>query len=482
MTVGAALVGTWTRRSVIAAGTAAMAAIAATACGPGASESGAPAGGGEKQPVKIAYWNRWGGSSQAPEEAVIANFQQKFPHITVQALEETQIAGEGRGDREKFIAALAAGAPPETIKIDRFMMGSHGAKATTTLLDDLVKRDKLDMKKFFPATVEEALYPPGPGGKITGLPWNTDDRALIFNRKHFMEAGLDPSKPPKTWEEAQEMGQKLTKMEGGRLIRAGWLAWGLGANSPTNWGLGWQWAAGGQFLKPGPDGKPNRKAAFNDDKARRVLEYVKDNYERVLGGYPAYEEWRSRLGPREQGGWYNDAVSMAIHGSWVVGEFKLYGPSVDWGAAPVPRPRGLEGTPVTWAGGFALAIPTGVKGPGADAAWEFLKYYCFGKEAQLLFGSRTGQMPALMEAAEDPAYRDSDPRMSVFVDVMKHARYRDVTPAGDEVWSTTTDRPFAIGGWAQRLMDGKMSISDILTESENHVNRTLDQAWAQAGG
>ena len=56
------------------------------------------------------------------------------------------------------------------IKIDRFKMGGHGAKRTTTILDDLIKRDKVDVKKFFPATVEEVLYPPGPGGKITASP------------------------------------------------------------------------------------------------------------------------------------------------------------------------------------------------------------------------------------------------------------------------------------------------------------------------
>jgi multiple sugar transport system substrate-binding protein len=460
------------RRAVFAAGAVAFVA----ACNP-AGGGGAPAGGGQKKPVTIAYWNKWGGTSQEPEDAVIANFQQKFPNVTVQGLEDAQIAGEGRGDREKFIAALAAGSPPETIKIDRFMMGGHGAKATTTILDDLVKRDKLEMKKFYPATVEEVLYPPGQGGKITGLPWNTDDRALIYNKQHFTEAGLDPSKPPRTWEEAQDVGVKLTKLDGGRLVRAGWVAWG--AN--TNWSIGWHWSAGGQFLKPGLDGKPNRKAAFNDDKARRVLEHVKDNFDRVLGGFAAYDEWRQRWGPREQGAWFNDGISMGVHGSWSVGDFMRYGPKVDWGVAPAPRPKGLEGTPVTWAGGFALAIPSGIKGEAAEAAWEFLKYYCYGKESQLLFGSRTGQMPALVEAAEDPAFKDSDPHMPVFVEVMKQAKIRDVTPAGDDVWFTTRDRPFAIFGWADRLAEGKMSIADIVSESEKHVNQTLDEAWARAG-
>ena len=80
------------------------------ACGPIGAQPAAQ--GGAKKPVTINYWVKWGGTSEEPENAVITNFQQKFPHVTVVGTEDTQIAGTGRGDREKFIAALAAGVPP----------------------------------------------------------------------------------------------------------------------------------------------------------------------------------------------------------------------------------------------------------------------------------------------------------------------------------------------------------------------------------
>src|SRR5687768_6471531 len=152
------------------------------------------------------------------------------------------------------------------------------------------------------------------------------------------------------------MGKKLTKVEGARLLRPGYVAWG--AN--TNWSIGLHWAAGGQWLKPGPDGKANRKAAFNDAKGRAMLEHVKATVDQIFGSFQAYEEWRMRWGPREQGAWFNDGISMGVTGSWEIGNFKLYGQHVDYGVAPAPRPRGMEATPTTWAGGFALAIPTGI--------------------------------------------------------------------------------------------------------------------------
>lgn len=448
---------------------------AMSACGPAAP--GSPPT-GTKQKITIQYWNKWGGSSKVPEEAVIALFQERFPHITVEGLEDAQIGGEGRGDREKFFTALAANTPPEAIKIDRFMMGGHGARRTTEVLDDRIKRDKIDMKKFFSATVDEVLYPPGPGGKITALPWNTDDRALYYNKKHFVEAGLDPNKPPRTWEEAQDMGIRLSQRDATGLKRAGFVAWG--AN--TNWSIGWHWSAGGQWLKAGPDARANRRAAFNDDRGVRMLQYALDNVNKVLGGFADYEQWRMRWGPREQSAWFNDGISMGVTGVWELGNFRTYGAHVDFGVTPAPRPRGMEGTTTTWAGGFALAVPVGMKKEHADAGWEFVKFYCYTKEPQLLFGSRTGQMPALMEAAEDKAYKESDPRMPVFVDLMKNAKIRDVTPAGDDVWFCTRDRRHSIFCLNDRVYNGEFSVKDALAEAEKHVNRTLDEAWAKAGG
>ena len=90
-----------TRRAALLSGSAGVAGALGAACAPGGGESGAPAAGGQKAPVKIAYWGKWTGSSQEPEEAVIAAFQQKLPHITVEALDEQPGRRPGRpGPRE----------------------------------------------------------------------------------------------------------------------------------------------------------------------------------------------------------------------------------------------------------------------------------------------------------------------------------------------------------------------------------------------
>jgi sn-glycerol 3-phosphate transport system substrate-binding protein len=48
-------------------------------------------------------------------------------------------------------------------------------------------------------------------GKMLSFPWNTSTAALYYNKNAFRTAGLDPDKPPKTWEELEEMSKTLVE-------------------------------------------------------------------------------------------------------------------------------------------------------------------------------------------------------------------------------------------------------------------------------
>lgn len=68
-------------------------------------------------------------------------------------------------------------------------------------------------KKFDPDVYIDAVrnfYSTG-DGKMLSLPWNASTGILFYNKNAFTKAGLDPEKPPKTWEEMELMGVKLVK-------------------------------------------------------------------------------------------------------------------------------------------------------------------------------------------------------------------------------------------------------------------------------
>ncbi|MDH2424937.1 extracellular solute-binding protein [Sphaerisporangium sp. TRM90804] len=104
------------------------------------------------------------------------------------------------------------------------------------------------------------------GEKVYGLPRTNYSTGLVYNRKLFTQAGLDPDAPPKTWAEVQEAAKKIAGLGAGYV--------GFGEYSAGNTG-GWHFTSslygrGGEVVSP--DGKT---AAFNSPQGKAVLENLK---------------------------------------------------------------------------------------------------------------------------------------------------------------------------------------------------------------
>jgi ABC-type glycerol-3-phosphate transport system substrate-binding protein len=104
------------------------------------------------------------------------------------------------------------------------------------------------------------------GDKTYGLPRNNYNMGLVYNRKLFTQAGLNPDAPPKTWAEVHEAAKKIAALGPGYT--------GFGEYSAGNTG-GWHFAAslyarGGSMVSE--DGK---SATFNSPEGKAVLENLK---------------------------------------------------------------------------------------------------------------------------------------------------------------------------------------------------------------
>src|SRR3984957_20142002 len=63
------------------------------------------------------------------------------------------------------------------------------------------------------------------GGKLYAVPMDLASISMYYRKDFFREAGLDPEKPPKSWDEVAEMGKALMRKDAnGTVTRAGW-AW-----------------------------------------------------------------------------------------------------------------------------------------------------------------------------------------------------------------------------------------------------------------
>jgi ABC-type glycerol-3-phosphate transport system substrate-binding protein len=104
------------------------------------------------------------------------------------------------------------------------------------------------------------------GDKVYGLPRTNYSTGLVYNRKLFTQAGLNPDTPPTTWAEVQAAAKKIAAIGPGYV--------GYGEYSAGNTG-GWHFTSalygrGGEVV--GPDGKT---AAFNSPQGKAVLDNLK---------------------------------------------------------------------------------------------------------------------------------------------------------------------------------------------------------------
>lgn len=146
----------------------------------------------------------------------------------------------------KTRAAIKAGRPPAAVIMSANFVTQYVINDEVEPFDSLIEADgkapKAFMADFWPALLGNAMV----NGKVYGVPFHNSTPLLYYNVKHFEEAGLDPNKPPQTWEELADAAKKLTKREGGKITR-------YGIMSPSGYDfLGWMMTAltmsnGGQY-------------------------------------------------------------------------------------------------------------------------------------------------------------------------------------------------------------------------------------------
>ena len=108
---------------------------------------------------------------------------------------------------DKLLVALMGGVAPDVVLLDRWLTSSFAAQGALVALDPYIARDGVNPDDYFPATWEEATY----RGTSYGIPFNTDTRALLYHASMFAEAGLDPDRPPSTWDDLWEITPRLSR-------------------------------------------------------------------------------------------------------------------------------------------------------------------------------------------------------------------------------------------------------------------------------
>jgi sn-glycerol 3-phosphate transport system substrate-binding protein len=168
--------------------------------------SGAAAGQGVVE-VPFFYPVAVGGPITKIVDGFAADFEKENPGIKLRPI----YSGSYQESIAKALTAVKSGDPPVTsilLSTDMYTLIDEDAIVP---FDDLVKtaEDRAWLKSFYPAFMENSQT----GGKTWGIPFQRSTIVLYYNKEAFKEAGLDPNRPPGTWQEMTEYAQKLTKRD-----------------------------------------------------------------------------------------------------------------------------------------------------------------------------------------------------------------------------------------------------------------------------
>jgi ABC-type glycerol-3-phosphate transport system substrate-binding protein len=185
---------------------------------------------------------------------------------------------------------------------------------------------------------------------------------LVYNRALFQKAGLDPNKPPATWDEVRDDAKKIATLGNG--IN------GYGDYSKNNTG-GWHFTAemytrGGDVATQDADGKWT--AAFNNDTGKAVLQQLHDMrfVDRSMGERQLLE-WADLLQQMGAGklGMY---LATADNIPTIVAQYK--GKTEDYGFGPVPGGQGALGG----GGGYMFSPKSSPAQIKAAMAWVLFRH------------------------------------------------------------------------------------------------------------
>jgi ABC-type glycerol-3-phosphate transport system substrate-binding protein len=191
-------------------------------------------------------------------DARVKEFEKANPNITVKS-EEYQWTGP------TFSTQLAGGTLPDVFNVpftDSKALLQNGQLADiTTEVKALPYADKFN--KTVLSVAEDA-------GKIYGIPYGPYAMGLSYNRTLFEKAGLDPNKPPTTWDEIRADAKIISEKVPGV---AGYMQMTKGNTG------GWilttaTYARGGRIESTDSSGKTTVKA--NNPQTKAALQFLKD--------------------------------------------------------------------------------------------------------------------------------------------------------------------------------------------------------------
>ncbi|EIV91664.1 ABC transporter substrate-binding protein [Frankia sp. QA3] len=316
---------------------------------------------------------------------LIGKFEKAHPNIDVTPQKPQGSSPNPATDTVSSLQSqIAAGSPPDVVQLgfSDLDFSIHSLKVKP--LDDLVGKDAVQ------ANFDGAKHPFAPtartlanwDGKTYGVPFVFSTPVLYYNASIFAEAGLDPAKPPKTWDEAQQYARTIVDKTNRD---------GLYLDCLTKIAKDWCFQSlvrsnGGRVVSE------NRSTlTYAQPPAVEVLQkaqgWVKDGLTPVLGQKQAYESFaRGDIGMFLE--------TSAIQGTFVKGSKGKW----DLKAAEMPSFGSKPTVPTNSGASLFILSDDPAK---QRAGWELIKFLT-SEDAYKTISTKIGYLPLRTGLVDDP--------------------------------------------------------------------------------
>ncbi|MBW2042266.1 MAG: ABC transporter substrate-binding protein [Deltaproteobacteria bacterium] len=288
---------------------------------------------------------------------MVENFEKVNPDIDI----EPVYAGNYNQTMQKVQTAVLGGNPPDIAVVEISELFSLLQMDAIIPLDKYIEQEggQNFLNDYYKGFLGNAY---GRDGKIYGFPFQRSTPILYWNKDMFKAAGdklkaagLDPNRPPETWDELVKYAEILTIREGnqtkqyGLIIPGGWNDWIFEAFARQN---------GSQLIK-----EDGLTVTFNSPENLEALKlWVKLMQD--LKVCPVLRPWN--ITPDD---FIGQVTAMMYYSTGGMAKIRKTA-QFNWGAAFQPK-RKQYGTPV---GGGDFHIFKGIPKENQDAAWNFAKF------------------------------------------------------------------------------------------------------------
>lgn len=370
---------------------------------------GSSADGDSGNRVTVAFWHSFTQSTRPALEKLIERFHEEHPDVRIDA----QYIPTGDALSQKLITAVQSGSAPDIswihshyledlVKADAVYEMSHFMTGSNPLSDE-------DFADIYPALIEYASWQ----GTLYSLPMEATNLGIIYNKTLFEEAGLDPERPPQTWEELREFSRQLSKDENGdgRYERIGFFVPAVPSSGPQGAYMMWQWTpflwqAGGYLVD-----EAQTEILWDQEAGEKALSLWKSIY--------LIQNQRTFTSEDPLTVMASQQIAMMLDGPWNLPRYPALFSRFDWGVAMLPEGPEKRATVVA---GEYLAIFKQSRNP--DAAWTFVRWM-MNPEVQAFWSMESGYLPvrkSVVNVPEFQAFLQENPAQRVFVEQMEFAQ------------------------------------------------------------